>query len=122
MPILDIALVGPVPMEVRRNLARRLADATGEALGSRPQGTWVKLRFLDSDAYAENSGGPPEDAQPVIVSVLQAQRPRGAELSELAFKLTQAIASACQRPPQNVHLIFEPDAAGRIAFGGQVRE
>ena len=57
----------------------------------------------------------------MIVSILQAQRPEGAELSKLAFKLTQAIASACERPPENVHLIFEPDAAGHIAFGGQVR-
>lgn len=121
MPILDVEIVGSVPPAVRQGLARRLADAVGDIFASRPQGTWVKLRFIESDAYAENAGGPAQGTQPVIVSVLQAERSEGAELADLAARLTEAIASTCSRPAENVHIIFEPAAAGRIAFGGQVR-
>ena len=120
MPILDVELVGPVPERVRSGLTRRIADAAGKALGSRPQGTWVKLRFLPAEADSENAGGP-EGAQPVLVSVLQAEPPRGDELSEQASRLTAAIAEACSRPHEKVHIVFEPPAAGRIAFGGRLR-
>ncbi len=47
MPILDVQLVGPVAADIRPGLAQRIAEATGRALDSRPQDTWVKLRFLD---------------------------------------------------------------------------
>ena len=47
VPILDVQFVGPVADDIRPGLAQRVAEATGRALDSRPQGTWVKLRFLD---------------------------------------------------------------------------
>ena len=58
----------------------------------------------------------------MIVSVLQADLPEGPALEEQAARLTRAIALACDRPPENVHLIYEPPARGRIAFGGRLRE
>lgn len=121
MPILDVEIVGPVPEEVRSGLARRVADAAAAALDTRPQCTWVKLRLLDEDAYAENAGGPPAGVRPVFVSVLQAELPQGAELSAQAARLTAVIAEACRRPAENVHVVFELAAAGRIAFGGRLR-
>jgi phenylpyruvate tautomerase PptA (4-oxalocrotonate tautomerase family) len=120
MPILDIRLIGPVPNEIRPGLAQRLAEAAGVALASRPKGTWVTLHLLDAEAYAENAGGPPAGAQPVLVSVLQAEPPQGQALAEQAARLAQAIAEACGRPVENVHLIFEPPARGRVAFGGRL--
>jgi phenylpyruvate tautomerase PptA (4-oxalocrotonate tautomerase family) len=120
MPILNVELVGEVPDSVRRGLARRIADAAGEVLGSRPQGTWVTLRFLGQDAYAENAGGPPPGARPVLVSVVQAEPPSGGALAVQASRLVEAIALACSRPLANVHILFQPAAAGRIAFGGRL--
>ena len=120
MPILEVRLIGEVPEDVHTGLAQRIADAAGGALGSRPQGTWVTLQFVDADAYAENEGSPP-DARPVIVSVLQADLPDAAALGEQVSRLTDAIAKACERPAENLHLIFEPSARGRIAFGGKLR-
>ncbi len=35
-------------------------------------------------------------------------------------RLTEATAEACDRPAENVHVIVEPAAVGRIAFGGRV--
>ena len=122
MPILDVELIGPVSEAVRRGLAARIADAAAAVLGSPPQGTWVKLRFLDADAYAENAGGPPPEVRPVFVRVLQAEVPQGPELAELTSRLTTAVAAACDRGAENVHVLHELPAAGRIAFGGRLRE
>jgi hypothetical protein len=36
--------------------------------------------------------------------------------------LTEGVASLCGRSPENVHLLYEADAQGRIAFGGRLRE
>lgn len=121
MPILDVEVVGSIPDAVAEGLAERIADAAAEAVGSRPQGTWVKLRCLGEDAYAENGGGPPEGVEPVLVSVLQAEVAEGGELEEQALRLTRGIAEACDRPVENVHIIFEPPAAGRVSFGGKLR-
>ena len=122
MPILDVELIGPVPEEVRDGLAARIADAAAAVLASPPQGTWVKLHFLEADAYAESAGGPPADVRPVLVRLLQAEVPRGPELAEVPSRLTTAIAEACGRNAENVHILHEPPAAGRIAFGGRMRE
>ncbi len=34
--------------------------------------------------------------------------------------LTPAIAAICARLPENVHILYQPDGAGRVAFGGRV--
>lgn len=121
MPILDVEIVGSIPNDVAQGLAERMAEAAAGVLGSRPQSTWVKLRFLAEEEYAEDGGGPPEGVKPVLVSVLQANVQEGSRLAEQASRLTEAIAGACGRPATNVHIIFEPAAAGRIAFGGKLR-
>jgi phenylpyruvate tautomerase PptA (4-oxalocrotonate tautomerase family) len=106
---------------VRHWLAARIADAAAEVFESRPHGTWVTLRFLDRDAYAESSGGPAIGVEPVLVSVLLAELPDTDTLARRAADLTEAIAHACERPANNVHVIFEPAAAGRISFGGTLK-
>lgn len=121
MPILDVELIGPVSEAERDGLADRIAEASAPIFDSRPQGTWVKVRFLPSSQYAENAGGPPPDVRPVIVSVLEAEPLGGDALAERARRLADAVALACGRPAEHVHLLFEPAAAGRIAFGGKLR-
>lgn len=120
MPILDIQLVGPVPAEVRRGLSRRIADAAGRVLASPRGQTWVKVRFLKVDAYSENGGGPPEGVRPVLASVLLGELPEADALSDQAASLARVIADACQRRPENVHLVYEPPGRGRVAFGGRL--
>ena len=121
MPILEIEVVGELAPGKRDGLAGRLAEETGRVLGSRPQGTWVRLRELAREDYAENGGGPPEGVLPVFVRVLMAEVPAGEALARLARDLTTAVAEACGRAPEDVHVLFEPPAHGRIAFGGQLR-
>ena len=120
MPILNVEVVGPMTDARRMNLAQRLAESAGRVLGSRPHDTWVKVTFLAEDAYAENGGGPPDASYPVLVSLLQAQPLSGQMLSEQVFDLTRAVADACGRPPERVHIIVEPAGRGRVAFGGRL--
>ena len=118
MPILEVEIVGE-PQGDRAGLAQRLADAAADVLGSAPQGTWVRLRILPTEDYAENGGALPGVA-PVFVSVLQRASPPDAERADEVRRLTEAIAGACGRPAANVHVRYEPDAAGRQAFGGKL--
>lgn len=111
MPILDVEMVGEVP----EGLAAEIAEAAGRALDSRPGGTWVKLRAIPH--YAENG---PIDAsvQPVFVRLIERALPEEDALAARVMALAEAIAGACDRPRENVHVIVEPPGAGRVAFGG----
>lgn len=122
MPILNIEIIGDVNEATRLGLADRLAEAAGAALDSRPQGTWVKVKYLPKEQYSENGGGPPGGSYPVIISLIQADPPDGEALKLQVSKLTDAIAAAIGRSKANIHIVIEPAAAGRIAFGGNLVE
>lgn len=119
MPILNIEIIGPVEERLMNGLAARLADLAGAALNSRPQGTWVKLHFIPSAHYAENNGGPPMGVWPVMVNLVQASVPQGETLAQQADDLASAIATGLERPQENIHILVEPPAKGRIFFGGK---
>jgi phenylpyruvate tautomerase PptA (4-oxalocrotonate tautomerase family) len=118
MPILEIEIVGSV--EGHPNIARELADSAAEVLRTGPGHTWVKVRYLPAEQYAENGslGG----VQPVFVSVLQGRGGDSTEKGTTAASLVKAFAGILERPAENIHVLFEPDGIGRIAFGGQLRE
>ena len=119
MPILELDIIG-WPEDFADNLSQLLADSVGQALNSRPQGTWVKLAFVEPRFYAENEGA--LDLPPVIARVLQANTPKGKALKKQIADLTRAISNATNRPEASVHLILEPNAKGRTAFGGNLVE
>jgi len=120
VPILEVEIVGEVGNAVHHDLARRIAEAAGAALTSRPGRTWVVVRHLPESSYAENGGGPPAGVLPVFVRLLLADPPAGLARSAQAAALTAAIAEACSRAPENVHVLYETAARGRIAFGGKL--
>ena len=116
MPIVDIETVGDPPTLA----TQALADALGDLLGSKPGSTWVRLRGLPPDQYAENDSPNPPPA--TFVSVLQHTPPDGAERSSLAEAIASVVALLTGRASERVHVLFEPAAAGRIALGGELRE
>lgn len=121
MPILDIEIVVPDGQSVPDNMAAQLADAAGEIFRSPPGTTWVRLRPLPHSCYAENGTTEPEGWQAVFVAVIKAHLPTGHELETEVRALTAAIARVCQRNPEHVHVLYQPHATGRIAFGGRLR-
>src|SRR3989304_1505142 len=119
MPILEVDFICLDERGTSSDLARQIADSAGEVFGSFPGETWVRVNLVPRACYAENGGGPPEGVLPVFVRVLKRRSPRGDSLTGEVEALTEAIARACERPAENVHLIYTPDAEGRVAFGGQ---
>jgi len=118
MPIVDIEIVGPLPSGRTRPLAQVLADAAGRVFAAPPGTTWVRVRTLPLDAYAENDTAiAPVDA-PVFVNVRKRRAPEGAELAAEIGALTHAIAGVLECPASRVHVGYEASAAGRLAFGG----
>lgn len=120
MPIVDVELVAADAVD--RELAKKLADMAGEVFGSPPAGTWVRVRLLPQYLYAENDTAEPAGWRSVFVTVRKAQRPTGAALEAEVRALTAGIAQVCNRPVESIHILYEPDALGRIAFGGSVRQ
>lgn len=120
MPILDVEIVVSDTERLDTNLAASLAGAVADVFGSPAGQTWVRLRVLPMLNYAENGGGPPEGTQPIFVTVLKAKHPTRAELEDEIDRLTEKIANICKRPAENVHVLYEPQGSGRIAFGGKL--
>lgn len=122
MPILDIEMVENPNIP---KLANVLADIGGQILGTGPRRTWVRLRYIDKANYAEN-GAPDESVptsegkavRPVFISVLMSKWPQPIDRQQIAMALAERFGVVLNRPKENVHICFQPEAQGRIAFGG----
>ena len=120
MPIIDIELVeDEAPQAVSAEIVQALADELGELLGSNQASTWVRMRYLPRDQYAENQGAIDQSTRPVFVTVLKAFSGDEQQLAE-ARAIADKVSGLLQRPIQNTHILFQPDAVGRIAFGGEL--
>jgi phenylpyruvate tautomerase PptA (4-oxalocrotonate tautomerase family) len=98
-------------------LASTLADALGEVFGSEPGRTWVRVRTLPDSHYAENLSEAP---RPVFVTLLLGAPPTGELLTLQVRQVAEAVARTCRVPTDTVHVLLEPAARGRMAFGGQL--
>lgn len=116
MPILHVRIVQQ-SLDPTPNLAQTIADAAGAIFQSKPNGTWVTIDAHPMAAYAENGGA--KDL-PVFVDVVLGQWPELDAMRRQAFHLAEAVARACGRPAENIHILFAPPAKGRIAFGGNL--
>jgi len=120
MPLLEVTVVGNDPARSEKGCAGRIADAAGAIFKSGPGSTWVVLRHVPAEDYAENAEGPGERYTPVFVRVLQKRMLPEAELAIEVEAVTRTVAEICGRDPSQVHVIYEPGAAGRVAFGGRL--
>lgn len=119
MPILRVEIVTRPGQAIRPGIAQELADRTAGIFDSEPGGTWVSVHVLDRDFYAENNSAA-ADIFPVFVSVLKAKLPSPETLQMEITRLAEAVAHICDRPKENVHILYQPEGAGRIAFGGRL--
>ena len=123
MPIVDVELVCQSEAQFCAVSASALADALGTALGSVAGRTWVRKRYLDINAYAENQVSVADKTAadlPVLVTVLLSRPPTGSERDIEVKTITAVVAACVGRSPDRVHVQYAPAAAGRQAFGGQL--
>ena len=120
MPILEVEVVVEAGEQLADDLAGRLADAAARVMGSDSGHTWVRLRSLPETHYAENEGGPPDGVRPVFITILKRHLPEPDVTTEECRALTQTLSVILERPAENVHLLYLPGGAGRVAFGGRL--
>jgi hypothetical protein len=118
MPIIDIEFVADADDAICGVPAQRWADALGQALATPAGRTWVRLRRLDAQLYAENEAPVAADEHPVFVQLLLARWPEEPAWSQQMTALTEAVSAISGRPADRVHVQLAPPAAGRQAFGG----
>src|SRR5687767_2147065 len=119
MPIVDIEIVLRANQVIRQEILSELADELGNIFHSSPGETWVKIHPLAADQYAE-SGGMSEDVYPLFVTVMKSELPSFEEMQKEVAKITGAVAQICGRLSENLHVIYQPDGKGRVAFGGKI--
>jgi hypothetical protein len=119
VPIIDVEFVHSAQGRALPN-ASTLAAAIGRALGTPPGRTWVRLRTLDANFYAENESSVSTSELPVFVTVLHAHLPDGPSLAVEVQVLTKAVASCVGCSAEHVHVEYAPAGAGRQAFGGSL--
>lgn len=117
MPILDFEIVG-TQIEIS-NLSLILANTAGRILNSKPGNTWVKLHYLTTEQYSENDDSK-QRVLPIFISILLSQNPGEEARSKIASEMAEAASNIFNRSKENIHVIFQPDAIGRIAFGGKL--
>ncbi len=105
----------PTPQQLQT-----LADALGELFGSQPSGTWVRARQQQRAYYAENLIDLDARFRPVIVEILKSELDSRKNLALEAAAVCALVSKVLGRAPENVHVIYEPSARGRVAFGGQL--
>ena len=102
------------------NTIKEIADTLGDVFGSRPSGTWVKFREQPREFYAENAIELDPSVRPVVVEILKAELGDAQTLAFEARAVCNLVARLLKRPAENVHVIYQPAAKGRVAFGGDL--
>jgi phenylpyruvate tautomerase PptA (4-oxalocrotonate tautomerase family) len=120
MPVLTLTVILAAQERLPENTAATVAHAAARVFNSEPGQTWVRLNCLSSWQYAEDGDESGETAKPVFVSVLKARADGEAQRRAEAARLSAAIANALGRPADLVHILYEPPALGRVAFGGKL--
>ena len=119
MPIVDVEIVLRPGETIRNEVVSELANELGEIFHSQAGEAWIRVYELPTNQYAEN-GGTPDGVYPIFVSVIKSKLPASKELQEEARKITGAVAHICGRSSANVHVIYQPEGRGRVAFGGKI--
>ena len=120
MPIVDVELVLAESQTIGPGLSSRLADALGQFFHAAPGRVWVRLRTLPATHYAENAADLAAEELPLFVNVLFAHPIEGEARANQATGICEVVARATGRLADRVHLVYEPPAAGRVAFGGRL--
>jgi len=97
-----------------------LSDALGQVFGSDPGTTWLKMQYLRCSDYADNAGERDFEIRPTFVEILKQTLQEEDILANEATEIADVGARILSRPKGNSHVIYLPEGAGRVAFGGNL--
>ncbi|MCZ6672170.1 MAG: hypothetical protein O7C75_04445 [Verrucomicrobia bacterium] len=120
MPQLDIDIVFRPNETLKGDAVQKLADAAGKVFDTPPGKTWVKINPVPRNCWAENKTKLSSHAGPVVVSILKRTAPGPEEIEAEVSSLTRVIAGILERPNEEIHIKYEADAIGRVAYGGKL--
>lgn len=120
MPIVNIQLVIEDTDSIADGVVQALADRLGELFGSDPGGVWVKVSCLPRSQYAENRSCLSSAIKPTFVEILHRRLPETPELAQQADRVADVVAAVLGRAKENTHVLFLPEGAFRVAFGGKL--
>src|SRR5262245_23141957 len=118
MPIVDVEIVLRPDETIRKEMVSELANELGDIFRSQPGGTWIKVHELPAEQYAENDRTQ-AGIYPIFVSVIKSKVGTADKMQKEVEQITGAVAQICGRSSENVHLIYQPEGKGRLAFGGK---
>lgn len=118
MPIVRVEIIGsPVPRTEK--LAPTLAQECSPAFPPNHREVWLQVQLVPGPNWAVSTPSKPGPG-PVFVHVVREVNPRGAQLNREIEGLTAAVARVTGRPREQVYVLYEPSARGRMAFGGRL--
>jgi phenylpyruvate tautomerase PptA (4-oxalocrotonate tautomerase family) len=125
MPIVTIetlsdSLLSPEDALPTPDELQTLADSLGALFGSAPSGTWVRARQQQRAYYAENMMEISREMRPVIVEILKSDLGTEKDRAIEAAAVCALVAQTLDRNTDNVHVVYQPAARGRVAFGGKL--
>jgi phenylpyruvate tautomerase PptA (4-oxalocrotonate tautomerase family) len=118
MPLVDIEITLKEYETLSKDMAASLANELGKIFNSPSNSTWVKVRGLPVYQYAEN-GETQKDVFPVFDKIIKSKL-LISELQNEAELIAIAVAQICERSTENIHIIYEPEGSGQVAFGGKL--
>lgn len=83
--------------DVSGDLASRLANSIGDALGAEPGRTWVRLRTLPHHRYAESGPTSFDGVSPVFVTIKARRHPNPNDFAVVAPRVCAAAAANVRR-------------------------
>lgn len=121
MPIVTIKLFMENPQEKAPTAqVQMLADRLGELFHTHPRQTWVRIEIHPRVHYAENGVALAEMVYPTFVEVLKADLADPDDLAAEAEQIAAVVSAVLGCPQENTHILYLPEAANRIAFGGKL--
>ncbi|MFA5631805.1 MAG: hypothetical protein WC997_09855 [Porticoccaceae bacterium] len=120
MAIVDIELVvqeGKDPYLGQEQI-QSIADTLGRIFETKPNRTWVKIRYLPGGQYAQNEAPDAVAALPAFITVLKNRPPAPDQMAGQMSAIARELAPIIGRPAASIHVLYEASARGRLGIGG----
>jgi len=120
MAIIDVELVIREGKDsyLGQEQTRSIANTLGRIFGTKPNRTWVRIRYLPSGQYAENEAPEGPAVLPTFITILKNRPPEPAHIAGQMLEIAQGLSPIIGRPAESIHILYEATALGRLGIGG----